>query len=91
MEMKIVVGVDGSEPSQRAVEWCAKYANALGAEVVAVHAIDIPLIVAPTTMSFPIPVAQISASDREDLRDIVTRECCAPLEKASVPFRVVLA
>ena len=43
MNMKIVVGVDGSEPSQRAVEWCATYAKALGAEVVAVHVVDAPL------------------------------------------------
>ena len=91
MPKKIVVGIDGSEHSLRAVEWCAAHANALGAEVVAVHAIDIPVIVAPATMSFPIPVPQISAADREDLRDIATREWCAALDKASVPFRVVLA
>ena len=91
MPTKIVVGIDGSEPSQRAVEWCASHAKALGAEVVAVHAIDIPVIVAPATMAFPLPVAQMSAADREDLQDIATREWCAPLEKATVPFRVMLA
>lgn len=91
METKIVVGIDGSEPSQRAVEWCATYAEALGAEVVAVHAIDIPVIVAPSTMAFPMPVAQLSAAEREDLQDVATREWCAPLDKAAVPFRVVLA
>ena len=89
MEMKIVVGIDGSEPSQRAVEWCATYANALGVEVVAVHALDIPVFV--PAMSFGMVFPQLSAADREDLEDIATREWCAPLEKASVPFRVVLA
>ena len=91
MSMKMVVGVDGSEPSQRAVEWCATYAKALGAEVVAVHAVDIPVIVAPATTAFPMYVPQFSTADREELGDVARREWCAPLEKASVPFRVVLA
>jgi nucleotide-binding universal stress UspA family protein len=90
MQTKIVVGIDGSEHSLRAVEWCAAYAGALGAEVVAVHALDIPVTVAPASMSFPIPVPLISAEDREDLRDLATREWCAPLEKAAVPFRVLV-
>lgn len=92
MESKIVVGVDGSEPSRRAVEWCATYAKALGAEVVAVHAVDIPVVVAPSAaMVFPIHVAVPSAEDRENLREIATREWCAPLEQATIPFRVVVA
>ena len=88
--MKIVVGTDGSEPSKRAVEWCAAHAGALGAEVVAVHAIDIPIVVAPATTAFPLQIPQLSTDEREDLRDIVTREWCAPLDKAAVPFRVVV-
>jgi nucleotide-binding universal stress UspA family protein len=90
MKMKIVVGVDGSLPSKRAVEWCATYAAALGAEVVAVHAIDIPANIAPAMVSFPTPVMQISDADRADLEDIATREWCAPLDKATVPFRVII-
>ncbi len=35
---KIVVGVDGSEVGQRALEWAADEAKLRGAEVVAVHA-----------------------------------------------------
>jgi nucleotide-binding universal stress UspA family protein len=87
--MKIVVGVDGSEPSRRAVEWCATYAKPLGAEVVAVHAIDIPFMTAPATM-FPVRIPQFSAEQREELQDVVTKEWCAPLRNANVAFRVAL-
>lgn len=39
MSTTIVVGVDGSEDSRRAVAWATKQAVALGASVVAVHAV----------------------------------------------------
>lgn len=42
MSRTIVVGVDGSEGSDRALEWCAVNAPKLGAEVVAVHAFHAP-------------------------------------------------
>jgi nucleotide-binding universal stress UspA family protein len=89
MDMKFVVGVDGSEQSRRAVEWCATYAKLLGAEVVAVHAIDIPFLDTQPT-AFPVRIPEFSAEEREDLEDVVTGEWCAPLEEASVSFRVVL-
>jgi nucleotide-binding universal stress UspA family protein len=86
--MKIIVGVDGSEPANRAIEWCAKYAPALDAEVVAVHAIDIPFYVPPTISSLPPP--PLSPEERAGLHDHVTTAWCAPLANATVPFRVVL-
>lgn len=86
--MKIIVGVDGSEHANRAIEWCAKYAPALDAEVVAVHAIDIPFYVSPTTASLPPP--PLSPETRAEMREHITTVWCAPLAKATVPFRVVL-
>jgi nucleotide-binding universal stress UspA family protein len=86
--MKIVVGVDGSDSSVRAVEWCAQHAPALDAEVVAVHAIDLPVIVAPMSPGFALP--DFKPVDRDALSTIATEEWCAPLTKASIPFRVVL-
>jgi nucleotide-binding universal stress UspA family protein len=86
--MKILVGVDGSEHAGRAVEWCAAHATALHAEVLAVHVVDIPAYVTPHTVYFPAPV--LSAEQREELRDLATREWCAPLGKANLPFRVVV-
>lgn len=85
MSTKIVVGVDGSEPSARAVEWCAKYAEGLGAEVVAVHVIEIPVYAAPM-----LPLPTLTAEGREEIRDLTAREWCAALTKANVPHRVLL-
>ena len=39
---RILVGIDGSEDGTNAVRWCAELAAAIGAEVVAVHAPDMP-------------------------------------------------
>ena len=86
--MKIVVGVDGSDPSRRALEWCAAHAPALGAEIIAVHAIDLPVIVSPTSATFPVP--KFEPQKREELEKIVTDDWCVPLANASIPFRVVL-
>jgi nucleotide-binding universal stress UspA family protein len=88
MGMKILVGVDGSEPSMRAVEWCAEHADALVAEVVAVHAVDLPVVVSPISPGFALP--RFDPADREELTRVATEEWCAPLAQASVPFRLVL-
>ncbi len=89
MTRKIVVGVDGSEQAGRAVEWCASHAASLDAEVIAIHAIDIPVIVSPITPLAPLP--QVSEIDRDELRETVTNRWCAPLTKAGVPFRVFVS
>lgn len=86
--MKIVVGVDGSEPAGRAVEWCAKYSGVLDAEVIVVHAIDMPVFASLIPGSFP--VVQLAPQDLDELRERITRVWCAPLAKANVPFRVEL-
>ncbi|NUQ88716.1 MULTISPECIES: universal stress protein [Glycomyces] len=39
---RIVVGVDGSAPSQRALEWALREAALTGAELEAVHAWEVP-------------------------------------------------
>lgn len=38
----VVVGVDGSEPARRALEWAMEYAERKGADVKAVHVWQIP-------------------------------------------------
>ena len=58
------------------------------AEVVAVHAIEIPVYPPSGFGSVPLPVA--SEPDREELREVIRREWYAPLSKANVPFRVEL-
>jgi nucleotide-binding universal stress UspA family protein len=87
--MKVVVGVDGSEHSQRAVEWCAGYASAVGADVVAVHAIEIPMLAAPGIGYVPTPT--LSDDECARLEQIIDTEWCKPLHEAGVAVRVVVA
>jgi nucleotide-binding universal stress UspA family protein len=84
----IVVGVDGSDASARAVQWCAKYAVSLDATVVAVHAVDLPVYAPPTFASFQ--GLSLTEQQRDNLRDIATRDWCKPLADAGVPHHVVL-
>lgn len=84
---RIIVGVDGSEHSGRAVDWCAKHAGALGAEVVAVHVLVMPVYFTPLALY---PSAPLSEKDRDDLRDVVARDWCKALADAGVEHRVVL-
>jgi nucleotide-binding universal stress UspA family protein len=84
----IVVGVDGSDSSRRAVEWCATQARALGAEVVAVHAVEMPVYAVPTMAYVPVP--PMSEEARDELLAVARDEWCSPLAQAGVAFRVVL-
>lgn len=88
MTSRIVVGVDGSQHSERAVEWCAEHARALGAQVVAVHSVDLPVYAGATPYY---PALFLTPEQREELRDVVTRDWCKPLADAGVTFRAVLA
>ncbi len=49
MSAKIVVGVDGSVHSARALAWCAAHAHAFDADVVAVHAVDMAVYLSMAT------------------------------------------
>ena len=88
MQPTIVIGVDGSEPAHRAVEWCATYAARTGVTVVAVHAIEMPVY--GSSMSPYVPIPYPTPEQRLELEDVVARDWCKPLADAGVPFRVVL-
>jgi nucleotide-binding universal stress UspA family protein len=49
----VVDGVDGSEPSQRALQWAPRYAAATGATVTAIHAWQVPPLHAAVVMLLP--------------------------------------
>lgn len=85
--MKIIVGVDGSLQSARALEWCVRYAPQLEAEVVVVFSMEIPVLAASSFVALPPPPVE---PDRDEVRTVVEAEWCAPLVDAKVPFRVVL-
>lgn len=82
--MKIIVAVDGSEHSIRAVAWCATYARKLGAEVIAVHAVEVPVYAAPFGM---VPTPVYVPQDHEKLRDVLVNHWCEPLDRLQVPFK----
>jgi len=84
----IVVGVDGSEHSQRAIKWCADHARALDASVVVVHVMEQPIYAGNIyPMVPPIPM---SAAQRDELRDVIADDWCKALSEAGVAHRVVL-
>ena len=74
---RILVGVDGSDGSARAVEWCRDVASALHAEVLVVHG------QAP-------PAEQVAQADGTSWRPGALAECARwaePLSDAGIPTR----
>jgi len=81
-ETRIVVAVDGSDTAQGALRWAVGLAEALGGEVVAVHAVGL-------LEELHDPGVAESAW-RAGLRDLVETTWCAPLARARCPSRVEL-
>jgi nucleotide-binding universal stress UspA family protein len=67
---KIVVGVDGSDPAKQALRWAAD--NAGEAEVVALHAYDVPLPIPDATPGHPVDFAEIVTRTHEGAVQFVT-------------------
>jgi nucleotide-binding universal stress UspA family protein len=88
MSARIVIGVDGSDPSRRAVDWCTAHARAFDAEIVAVHAVEVPTYVGVGPPY--IWLTSASPEQREAWRDLAERDWCKPLADAGVTFRVVV-
>jgi nucleotide-binding universal stress UspA family protein len=81
--MKIVVGVDGSEGSERALAWCAAHAAALDANVIAVHAIEVPVYAWRLDVYAP-PL--YTDADGERIQETLREKWCKQLTDANVPF-----
>lgn len=79
------MGVDGSPGAQAAVAWCAQHAGALGAEVIAVHAVDPVIAMVPASGFAAAPPP--SPEDRTALEARVDTEWCAALDGAGVAHR----
>ncbi len=85
---KIIVGVDGSVHSERAVKWCARHAHGLDAEVIVVHVVEQPIYAGGF---YPyMPPIPLTDEQRETLRDVVVRDWCKALADSGVEHRVVL-
>ena len=83
---RIVVGVDGSDSGKHAVEWTARLAKAMGSEVIAVYALDLPVAL-PDPYTMPLFLDDKVRAGLE--KDLVTK-WCRPLKTAGVKFRAVL-
>lgn len=70
---KIVVGVDGSAPSDAALSWALAEAALRGAEVVAVHALATPPVVAPLPRDGELGPGRFEAAARRLVTDALAR------------------
>jgi nucleotide-binding universal stress UspA family protein len=63
---KIVVGIDGSDASKAALRWAVEDARARGAEVVALHAYEVPVPAPDATPAPPVDLPELvtEAHDR---------------------------
>jgi nucleotide-binding universal stress UspA family protein len=86
---KIVVGVDGSEHAQAAVEWAVRMAKGMGSEVIAVFAISPPMYVDIGYMA-PIAPIQYDPAWREAIKKDFERDWTKSLRAAGVRYRTVL-
>jgi nucleotide-binding universal stress UspA family protein len=76
----IVVGVDGTEGSHRALEWTTERATELHAEVVAVFAM-------PPASEFVMSIPPLPSEAVHDLRRHFEEHWCRPLRDAGVSYR----
>jgi nucleotide-binding universal stress UspA family protein len=74
--MKILVGIDGSDGSERALAWCAEHAAALDATVIAVHVLAVPVYAWRVDVYAP-PV--YDAEDRKRILETVRENWCETL------------
>jgi nucleotide-binding universal stress UspA family protein len=83
---RIVVGVDGSEPSAAAVKWAVRLAKALGSQVIAVYAVDIPAYF-PEPYGLPV---QFDTEWRAAVKEEFEVKWCKPLKVAAIRYRTVM-
>lgn len=81
---RIAVGVDGSENSVVAVEWAAGLAAALGAEVIAVHALGLLDRLEPGAEKVP------AAPHRDEIRERFETEWTKAFDAAAVACRRIV-
>lgn len=79
---RIVVGIDGSENSRRALEWAILLTEGFDAELLAVHALGLLTHVGDGP---PIP----SHNHRQEVQEVFERDWCAALAGSGVARRTL--
>jgi nucleotide-binding universal stress UspA family protein len=69
---KIVVGIDGSDASKDALRWAVEDARARGAEVVALHAYEVPVPVLDAAPATPVDFSGLVAEALAGAQEFVT-------------------
>lgn len=86
---RIVVGVDGSEHAEAALEWAVRMAKGMGSEVIAVFAIA-PPIYFETGYTAPIAPVQFDPEWRAQMEKEFEGAWCKQLRSAGVQYRTVM-
>jgi nucleotide-binding universal stress UspA family protein len=69
---KILVGIDGSDASKAALRWAVEDARARGAEVVALHAYEVPVPAADAVPVAPVDLPALAAETHAGALRFVT-------------------
>ena len=88
----VLVGLDGSDGSAAALRWAIREARALDAEVLAVHASELPYpVIAPPAGGVPVGLVSEELALEQSLRSAAEQafvtHWTAPLERAGVRHR----
>jgi nucleotide-binding universal stress UspA family protein len=83
---KILVGLDGSTGSARALAWAIGLAKALEAEIVAVHVAE---LLSPVAVGYGIAPIPLPDGWVDELQRRFENEWSAPLKQAGVRYRTV--
>ncbi|HYL08090.1 MAG TPA: universal stress protein [Candidatus Udaeobacter sp.] len=87
----IVVGVDGSEHADFALQWAVRMASGMGSEVIAVYAISPPVYI-DSGFGYTPPVVQpqFDPEWRAAMKKEFESEWCKPLQESGVRYRTVM-
>ena len=83
---KILVGLDGSTGSARALDWAIELAKALDAEIVAVHVAE---LLTPSALGLGLAPIDLPDNWMDDLRERFENEWTAPIKLAGVKYRTI--
>jgi nucleotide-binding universal stress UspA family protein len=83
---KILVALDGSTGSARALDWAIELARALDAEIVAAYVVQ---LLSPTAVGLGVAPVELPKDWIDDLRRRFENDWTAPLKRAGVRYRTV--
>lgn len=83
---RILVGLDGSSGSARALDWAIQVGRSLEAEIVAVYVLE---LLSPTAVGYGLAPIEFPDGWLDDLRRQFENEWSAPLKRAGLRYRTL--